>query len=78
MGIRGLEGVYIMKTVLGIGINEVKNFLIQVESHSRNETLVRVRRQDYTVVKVQEVFVREASSKRTPDRTCGEDRHPGR
>ena len=54
MGIRGLEGVYIMKTVLGIGINEVKNFLIQVESHSRNETLVLVRRQDYLVVKVQE------------------------
>lgn len=66
MGIRGLEGVYIMKTVLGIGINEVKNFLIQVESHSRNETLVLVRRQDYLVVKVQEVLVRKASSKRTP------------
>ena len=81
-GIRGLEGVYIMKTVLGMGINDklhqVKNFLIQVESHSRNETLVRVRRQDYIVVKVQEVLVREASSKRTSDRTCGEDRHPGR
>jgi hypothetical protein len=72
-GIRGLEGVYIMKTVLGMGINDklhqVKNFLIQVESHSQNETRVRVRRQVYIVVKVQKVLVREASSKRTPDRT---------